>query len=200
MIQINLLPVRSRKKRGNATQFLALYAASIVLAVVAIGWLWMSANREHSALERQLGQVSAEVKKWEPFEKRLNELTGKKGLLEKKRKIIGDLEKDRDKMARILAMLGVETPVEELWIEKFSQTGPTLSLDGVARSNESVAEFMKNLETSPYIEEGSVNLMQSRQTVVDNAKLREFRLTCRFLPFSAIPKNKLGPNGQPPGS
>ena len=47
---------------------------------------------------------------------------------------------------------------------------------------------MRNLESSPYVEKGSVNLVQSRQTVINEKKLREFQLNYRFFPFSEVLK------------
>jgi type IV pilus assembly protein PilN len=58
----------------------------------------------------------------------------------------------------------------------------------VALSNESIADFMRNLESSPYVEKGSVNLTHSRQKVISNMKLREFQVTYRFYPFSEVQK------------
>jgi Tfp pilus assembly protein PilN len=65
-------------------------------------------------------------------------------------------------------------------------------LNGIAQSNEAVVELMRNLEASPYIQKGSVNLIHSRQSLVSDMKLREFQITYRFFPFSEIVQQAKG--------
>lgn len=189
MIQINLLPVRKRKKRGaapSARSFLIVYALSVALAASTIGYLWVSKNNEIKTAQTRLDKLKLEVKKYEHLEAALNDMKKEKELIEKRRIVIADLQKDRDKMVRVLALLGAEVPANRLWFDRMTQSGLGLTLEGVALSNETVAEFMKGLEASPYIEYGSVSLTHSRQTVINQLKLREFRLTFRFFPYSAL--------------
>jgi type IV pilus assembly protein PilN len=189
MIQINLLPLRARKRRGGtANQFLLGYAAAVVLTFFTIGYVWISQSNEAGALNGQLRQVQNEVAKYTHFETLLNDLQQKKDLVDKKRAIIEELQRDRDTTVRILALLGVQIPQDEMWFERLTQTSNTITIDGVALSNEAVAEFMRNLESSPYVQKGSVNLIHSRQTVMNDMKLREFQVTYRFFPFSEVQK------------
>jgi type IV pilus assembly protein PilN len=53
-------------------------------------------------------------------------------------------------------------------------------------SNETIAEFMRSLESSPYVDKGSVNLVHSRLTNIGGVRLREFRMTCIISPFSVV--------------
>jgi type IV pilus assembly protein PilN len=68
------------------------------------------------------------------------------------------------------------------------QAGNSVTIDGVAQSNEAIVEFMRNLESSPFIEKGSVNLVHSKQLAVKDMKLREFQLTYRYYLFSEVQK------------
>jgi type IV pilus assembly protein PilN len=88
----------------------------------------------------------------------------------------------------MLALLSIQVPPEKMWFDKLAQTGNAVTLDGVAQSNETIVEFMRNLESSPYIEKGSINLVLSRQFAVKEMKLREFQLSYRFYPFSEVQK------------
>jgi len=47
---------------------------------------------------------------------------------------------------------------------------------------------MRNLESSPYVIKGTVNLTHSRQTRINNLKLREFQITYQYIPFSQVQK------------
>jgi type IV pilus assembly protein PilN len=186
MIQINLLPVRTKKKREHVRQFIYIYVLSIVLTVSAIGYLWITQKYKISSLNGRLTQLQAEVAQYAKYEAMLKELTSKREIVDKKRAIILDLQKDRDTIPRMLALLSVQVPAEKMWFEKFVLSANGITMEGVALSNEAVAEFMRNLESSPYVEKGSVNLTHSRQVVMQDMKLREFQVTYRFFPFSAI--------------
>ncbi len=188
MIQINLLPVRTRKKRETGKQFIVLYLLCVLLAGGVIGYLWISKESEIAALNKRLAQVQAEVKKYAQYEVMLQELKSKKEVVDRKRGVVEDLQRDRDSIARLLAVLSIQVPSEKMWFERLAQTANNVTVDGVALSNEAIVEFMRNLESSPYVEKGSINLTHSRQTMKSEMKLREFQITCRFYPYSEVQK------------
>jgi type IV pilus assembly protein PilN len=188
MIQINLLPVRVQKKKEGARQLASIYLLTICLAVAVIGLLWMSFDRQISSKETELASVQQEVSKYAKFELTLQQLSKHKELVDRKRQVIKDLQNDRDAVVRMLALLSIQIPPQKMWFDKLTQTGNSVTLEGVAQSNEAIVEFMRNLESSPYIEKGSINLVQSKQFAVREMKLREFQLSYHFCPFSEVQK------------
>jgi type IV pilus assembly protein PilN len=188
MIRINLLPVRAQIRKENVRQLISVYLLSLVLLVIGILYLWVSQNYQVSRLQTNLQQVKAEVDKYAKYDKILKELQAKKETLEKKRQTIVELQMDRDKLVRVLALLSVTVPPERVWFEKLTQSGGSITVDGVALSNETIVEFMRSLESSPYVDKGSVNLLHSRLTTIGGMKLREFRMTCNISPFSVVEK------------
>ena len=188
MIQINLLPVRVQKRKEGARQIASIYLLTVVLALAIIGFLWKYEDDQIAARQNELSALKQEVSKYAKFEAALQELSRRKELVDRKRQIITDLQKDRDAVVRMLALLSIQVPPEKMWFDKLAQTGYAVTLDGVAQSNEAIVEFMRNLESSPYIEKGSINLVLSRQLAVREIKLREFQLTYRFYPYSEVQK------------
>jgi len=188
MIQINLLPVRVQKRKEGARQIASIYLLTVALAVAIMGFVWFYANNQVEARQRELTAVQQEVNKYAKYDQALQQLTKRKELIDRKREIIKNLQNDRDSVVRMLALLSIEVPPERMWFDKLSQTGNTITIDGVAQSNEAIVEFMRNLESSPYVEKGSINLVQSKQLAVKEMKLREFQLTYRFYPFSEVQK------------
>ena len=188
MIQINLLPVRVQKRKEGARQIASVYLLTVVLAMAVIGFLWISFSQKIASRQNELSALQQEVKKYAKFESALQELTKRKDLIARKLMIIKDLQGDRDAVVRMLALLSIQVPPEKMWFDKLAQTGNSVTLDGVAQSNETIVEFMRNLESSPYIEKGSINLVLSRQFAVKEMKLREFQLSYRFYPFSEVQK------------
>lgn len=175
-------------RKEHARQFVSVFFLSIFLLLAVIGYLWISKDREIESLNTKLALVKQEVGKYAKFEAALQQLTKRKELVDKKRQIIQDLQRDRDAVVRILALLAIQVPSEKMWFDKVSQSGNGMTVEGVARSNEAIVEFMRNLETSPYVEKGSINLVHSRQLAIKDMKLRDFRISYRFHPFSEIQK------------
>jgi type IV pilus assembly protein PilN len=188
MIQINLLPVRVKKRKEHARQFVSVFFLSIFLLLAGVGYLWISKENEIEASNRKLAVVKDEVAKYAKFEAALQQLTKRKELVDKKRQIITELQRDRDAVVRVLALLAIQVPPEKMWFEKVSQTGNGMTVEGVALSNEAIVEFMRNLESSPYVEKGSINLVHSRQLTMKDMKLRDFRISYRYRPFSEVQK------------
>jgi type IV pilus assembly protein PilN len=184
MIRINLLPFRVRIRKENVRQFISVYLLSVVLVLVSICYLWIRQNNQISVLDSRLKEVTREADSFAKYEKILQELMRKKEIIETKRRVIHDLQKDRDKLARILALMSISLPAERVWFEKLLQSGNSITVEGIALSNETIAEFMRNLEVSPYVVRGSINLVHSRLTAMGGMKLREFRLTCSLLSYS----------------
>jgi type IV pilus assembly protein PilN len=186
MIQINLLPVRAKKRKVSVKQVFYLYVASIAVTIALIGTIWILQEMQISELNNRLTQVKKEVDQLAKYDALLQEMAKKLQIINKKREIIRDLQRDRDTVVRLMALISAEMPAEKIWLEKLVQASNSITLEGVALSNESIAEFMRNLESSPYVIKGTVNLTHSRQTLLSNMKLREFQLTCQFVPFSQV--------------
>jgi len=184
MIRINLLPFRVRIRKENVRQFISVYLLSVVLVLVSICFLWIRQNNQISVLDSRLKELTREADSFARYEKILQELMRKKEIIETKRRVIQDLQKDRDKLVRILALMSISLPAERVWFDKLLQSGNSITVEGVALSNETIAEFMRNLEVSPYVVRGSINLVHSRLTAMGGMKLREFRLTCSLLSYS----------------
>jgi type IV pilus assembly protein PilN len=96
---------------------------------------------------------------------------------------------------RVLDQLAIIVPTDKLWIKTLTQKGNTLTLTGVARGNEVIAQFMEALEKSPYIDANGVVLKQSRQVKIKGYKLKNFSLSCRVIvpaPAGEAPQKKGG--------
>jgi type IV pilus assembly protein PilN len=186
MIRINLLPLRAKKRKVTVRHFFLAYLATIAVTVALIGGIWIYQEARIHSLNNRIAQIRSEVEQYAKYEPLLQEVIKKKQLIEKKLEIIKDLQRDRDTIVRLMALISAEMPAEKIWLEKLVQSGNSMTLDGVALSNEAIAEFMRNLESSPYVVKGTLNLTHSRQTLMSNMKLREFQLTYQFVRFSQV--------------
>jgi type IV pilus assembly protein PilN len=106
----------------------------------------------------------------------IENIKDEKRVLEKKLGVIGGLEKDRTYPVRMLDDVSSQVPTKDIWLDKISEAGGQLTLEGKARDNFAVVRFMKNLEGSMYVR--SVELISSRQVDISGIKLQQFALSC----------------------
>jgi len=176
MIKINLIPYREKEKKENLERQIAIIAGSIIiflLAIVAVH-LYLSADLKKleskaAAAEARLLLLDKKVGDVDKFKKDKQELEQKLG-------VINTLEVNRFFPVRLLDGLNMLVPSKELWLEKITQKGQEVRIEGMAKDNGSVARFIKSLEKAPFI--GSVDLVVAREKEVVGVQLQQFVITC----------------------
>jgi type IV pilus assembly protein PilN len=143
VILINLLPHREEKrKRRKQAFFVGLGLAA--LAGVAIGALWFALlGQLKSDQEARNAFLSAEIKKLEVQIKNIANLRAEIDALKARQKAVEDLQTDRNVPVHLLNDLVKQTP-EGVYLTSVRQTGQTVSVVGIAQSNERVSEFLRN--------------------------------------------------------
>lgn len=176
MIRINLLPyVEKKKEAGLKRQIIIISTAFVVFLLIIVSL--------HIYTVKGIGKLEKEVKVTEKQLRILTKITGDvnkfkndKKILKKKLAVIENLEKSRLDPVIFLDDLTARVPEGRVWLTVLSGSGTVLRLEGVARDNTAIADFMKNLEWSQYIK--SVDLVSSKQTIISGVKLKEFTLSC----------------------
>ncbi|MFP3869304.1 MAG: PilN domain-containing protein [Syntrophobacteria bacterium] len=181
MIRINLLPVRRRPGEEIIRKEVSLFLLLILVTVGVMAYIHIGHTHEINKLVQGKKRIDREIIRYRGRQKQLKELEETKKLLVQKLEIIDQLRMNRDLPVRVLSELATRIPSEKIWVKKISQSGKTLSLDGIARNNEIIAQFMESLAASPYIDANRVVLEQSRQVVIEGYKLKGFRLTCHIV-------------------
>jgi type IV pilus assembly protein PilN len=96
--------------------------------------------------------------------------------IEQKLGVIKSLEGNRLFPVRMLDEINRLVPAGDIWLEKISENGQELRIEGIARDSITVAGFMKSLEKAGFIQ--SVDLGVSREKEVSGVKLQQFILNC----------------------
>lgn len=188
MIKINLLPTRAAKKKENIRQQISIAILIIFFVFIAMAWLQISRFNKIGKAEDEIALINKEMGTMKVKAGEIKLLKEKKDIFEKKFNIIKTLRKNKTGPVHLLDDLSRSIP-GFLWLTSFVQKEKTseIELKGKALSNEAIAQFMDNLEKSPYF--SNVNLMVSQQadqkkgpkgSAVKNPELREFTITCQF--------------------
>jgi type IV pilus assembly protein PilN len=194
MIRINLLPVRRRRVEESIRKEISIFFLLLGLSLAVMGYLHVAQTGEIEQMTQEKKRLSEEITRHQARQKELKDLENRKKLLLQKLEIIDSLQANRDLVVRVLEQLASTVPSDKMWFRRIGQQGSTLTLEGVARGNETIAQFMETLAKSPCIDPNRVVLQQSRQEVVEGYKLKAFQLTCQVM----APKKAAGQK-QPPG-
>ena len=176
MLRINLLPVRQLKRRAKArNQIVSMIIAWCCLLIfLGIIGLWQAGKV--SSLEGQIVQLNQQKDAFKPILADIEKVKQQKEEIERKTAIIKTLRKESSITVRVLDEVAKNVDNKRLWLESLDQSGPLLSLTGVALDNETVAQFMDKLKASDFIID--VNLTSYSLKVVAERNLKSFVMTC----------------------
>ncbi len=176
MIRINLLPYREKEKKESRQREIFIYSGILVLFLLVLVAVYLYVGISVGSLETKIAEANARLAF---LDKKVGDIEGfkrDKKELEQKLGVINTLEGNRFFPVRMLDELNMLVPAKEIWLDKLTETGQALRIEGMARDNGTVALFMKNLEKASFIK--TVDLVVSREKDVVGTKLQQFILTC----------------------
>jgi type IV pilus assembly protein PilN len=174
MIRINLLPHREIKRKQQQRQF--FIALGVMAGLGATVWFathsYLSGqleeqNGRNSYLESEIATVDKEIAEI----KKVQEQTT--ALLQRK-KVVESLQANRAETVYLLDQLVRQLP-DGVYLKGVQQRASKVTVNGFAQSNARVSTFMRNLESSPYLEKP--NLVEIHAITDKTARLSEFTLS-----------------------
>lgn len=151
MILINLLPHReAARKRRRESFYAALGVSALVGGLIAgAAYVWFEAqiagqNSRNQFLQTQITKLEAEIKE-------ISTLQAEIASLQARQKAVEDLQGDRNMPVHLLNELVRQLP-DGVYITNMKQDNQTVTLQGMAQSNERVSELLRNLgNSSPWL-------------------------------------------------
>lgn len=196
--RINLLPVREAKKRESGKQFLLLAA---VLLVAEAGGLfyWQSLKEDELAgVQSTNSKIQSQVDEAKAKSATVARIEAEKAELEKQKNVLDSLIEGQAGPVKMLDELSLMlTPVTDpiqklavekrgwnpdwdpkrLWIESFREEMRRLKVNGFARTNDDLAEFLHRLNTSKHFVNVRLNVSETVEAgQVEGLKLVRFDL------------------------
>ena len=195
MAKINLLPWRAdRRERRKREFFTHLGLAAVAAIVLVLLWgFWMSLrisnqDNRNDYLKGQITQLDSKITEIQNLQKVKDHLLARKRIVEK-------LQSSRSQMVHLFDQIVETIPAgARLTGMKEVENGDTetLTLDGVAQSNATVAEYMRNIEASPWM--GPATLVKTENVHSGSNTPYEFELVV------TLGTPKTGDNGAAPAS
>lgn len=183
MIRINVLP-RELIKKEYIKEEMFLYLLSVLCLLIVITYMQVSISNKISSLNSRVSSLKREIVKYEKIKVQLAWLKEQSATLDKRLRVVETLQQGRIGPVHVLDEIATNLPEKRLWLNSLSlrDHGTLLALEGIALDNETIADFMRRLDSSPYFE--GTDLIASEQQVVDGIKLKRFNIQSRI----SVPK------------
>jgi type IV pilus assembly protein PilN len=174
MIRINLLPHREIKRKQQQKEFIIMTAAVLGLGAAAwfavhsyLGGQLEEQNGRNNYLESEIATLEKQIDEI----KKLKEQTA--ALLQRK-KVVESLQANRAETVYLLDQLVRQLP-DGVYLKNVQQKGNKVTVGGFAQSNARVSTFMRNLESSPYLEKPV--LIEIKAFADKSTRISEFSLS-----------------------
>jgi type IV pilus assembly protein PilN len=176
MIRINLLPYREREKMEDLTRQIIIIVITFVVFLLVIGSFQLYLSISTSNLEKNVKLQEEDLARLTKTIGDIEQYKFDKTTLERKLAIINNLEENRLVPVMMLDELSLLVPVKDVWLDKISERGSEITMDGMARNNIAVAHFMKNLSGANFVK--TVDLLSTREKEISGMKLQQFVISC----------------------
>jgi type IV pilus assembly protein PilN len=171
---INLLPHREERRKRKKVAFYAGLAVAAFAGVAIVGAWYLIVQQLISGQQQRNAFLQAEIAKLDVQIKDIASLKSEIASLKARQKAVEDLQIDRNVPVHVLNELVKQVP-EGIYITAVRQEGQTLSIAGIAQTQERVSELLRN---TAYNSEWLVKpeLIESKAATVQAANREQKRL------------------------
>ena len=168
MIKINLVaeaPARLKGPKGprselslGARQGDILMLVVLGIALLGIGTRWLLLKNERDHLREVERTKRAERDELQPYIQKVQELEPKRDQPRHKISVINNLKQNQRGPVRIMDEVSRALP-DLVWLTKMTMRGSNLTISGVAMDETAVANYISNLDSSPFFQEPTLKRM-----------------------------------------
>lgn len=175
MAHINLLPWREELRREQQRQFLTILVLSVVLMgmIILAVHLRLAGMIDHQESRNQY--LQGEISKVEKQIKEINRLEKDKARLLARMDVIQQLQRNRPEVVHLFDEIARIIP-DGIHLDSMNQSGNKLVLSGIAQSNARVSAFMRNIESSDWLADPRLEVIEKKGKGNEQDSSRSFVL------------------------
>ncbi len=180
MRQINLLPWREARRKQRKREFGILGVATLVFSLLVVGVVHLYFSTAIEYQRARNNYLRAEIEEQKRVEKEINALEKAKAQILGRLEIVQNLQRSRPEMVHVLDEM-VRVLPEEVFLTNLGRSGESLTVTGIARSNNLVSDFMRNLRDSEWFGEPVLQEITNKQILGVRASFFELRVAKKKL-------------------
>jgi type IV pilus assembly protein PilN len=179
MIRINLLPHREQARQERQRQFVSLAIGLSVLALAVVGLVHvvMASRIDNQEGRNQL--LKSEIAKLDEQIKEIDKLREQTQALLARKQVVETLQTNRTEAVHLLDQMVRQLP-DGIYLRSVKQVDTKVTMIGYAQSNARVSTLMRNIESSPWLQQPE--LVEIKSVVLPNTtdvRVNEFTLNFR---------------------
>src|SRR6266436_7113173 len=174
MPRINLLPWREQERKVRRREFMVALSAAAIIGVVCVlfgkyvlyaSWI-DSQNAKNNLLTKEIVKLDAQIADIQDLETRKQRLVARMEIIEK-------LQRKRPEIVHLFDEI-VKTVPDGIYLTSIKQSGNKLEIHGVAQSSTRVSTFMRNIDSSVWMDNPVLQVVESAK---DSSTGSNFTLT-----------------------
>ena len=161
MTRINLLPWRELLRKEREREFYSISGGAAFFMGLVVLYIHFHVA---GMIETQNGRnlfLDQEIKKVENQIKSIKQLEAEKSQLLARMKVIEELQGQRPQMVHLFDEVVKAIP-DGVYLSSIKQSGASVAIEGVAQSNARVSAFMRNIDSSQWLTEPKLNVIEAR--------------------------------------
>jgi type IV pilus assembly protein PilN len=161
MPRINLLPWRDAQRKERKLAFLVSLAAATVAALVATFGVNLYFSSLLSSQESRNERLRAEIRDLDKQIEKINDLEQQKQKFIARMQIIEKLQRSRPEIVHVFDEL-VRTLPDGAYLTAVKQSNARLKIEGVAQSSTRVSTFMRNIDSSQWLRNPELDIVETK--------------------------------------
>ena len=180
MIRINLLPFRTERKKENVRRQVSLFLLSLILVLIVLVYYNFNLSSKIGKLDKKIASTKTELNRYNEINEEIARIKKTLENLRKKMAVIEQLELDRHAPVRLMDTMTQVLMAKRMWFTKLESSDKTVSINGIALDNKTVADFMVRLQNCGLF--SNVNLKTLKRQGVQKTNLKGFQIVCTKKP------------------
>ncbi|WP_223787852.1 PilN domain-containing protein [Marinicella meishanensis] len=178
MAKINLLPWREERRQQLTKEYYLMLGLSAVVALALFGLAYYYFDQSIKFQNQRNTFMNTEIAKLDEQIKEIDKLEAKKAGLIARQQVIEELQANRTMMVHLFDEL-VKTIPNGVFLEKITQQGTVISMEGYSQSHSRVSDYMRRLDESAWFTKVELDYIKADDTLTTHEQ--KFKLSVKLV-------------------
>ena len=174
MIRVNLLPHREIRRKQQQTQFFIMLGTVVAIGVAIWGVVHFYLEEQFENQVNRNKYLQVEIEKLDRQIAEIQKLQDQTASLLARKQVVETLQSTRSEVVHLLDQLVRQLP-DGVYLRNIRQSANRVTISGFTQSQARVSTLMRNLESSPHLE--NPGLVEIRSATVSGQRANEFLMT-----------------------
>lgn len=178
MAKINLLPWREERRQQQTQEYYVLLGIAAGLALLIFGLTYYYFDQSIKFQNTRNAFMTSEITKLDKQIEEIRQLEAKKASLIARQQVIEELQANRTQMVHLFDEM-VQTIPNGVFLEKITQQGTVISMEGYSQSHSRVSDYMRRLDESEWFNKIELDYIKADETLGTHEQ--KFKLSVRLV-------------------